>query len=73
MSSASSRFSREEGIPRSSVLERVGSPGVRPADAGPTVWHLRVRVDGLASSDGSCVTAIVRHDDGSGDVIVLGE
>jgi predicted secreted protein len=66
MSSASSRFSREESIPRSSVLERVGSPGA-------TVWHLRVRVDGLASSDGSCVTAIVRHDDGSGDVIVLGE
>jgi hypothetical protein len=52
--------------PGSSILERVRSPGVRPADAEPMVRNLEVRVGGLASPDG-------RHVYGPEDVLVLGE
>lgn len=61
----------QQAIPRSSILEMVRSPGVRPADAEPTVRILEVPVDGLASPDGRWVAVVVRHIYGPEDVIVL--
>jgi hypothetical protein len=45
----------QQAIPRSSILEMVRSPGVRPADAEPMVRALEIRADGLASPDGRWV------------------
>jgi hypothetical protein len=61
----------QETASRSSILEMVRSPGVRPADAEPMVRNLEVRVDGLASPDGRRVAVVVRHIYGPEDVIVL--
>lgn len=61
----------QETVPRSSILEMVRSPGVRPADAEPTVRSMEVRADGLASPDGHWVAVVVRHVYGPEDVIVL--
>lgn len=63
----------QEAASRSSILQMVRSPGVRPADAEPMVRNLEVRVDGLASPDGRWVAVVVRHIYGPEDVIVLGE
>jgi hypothetical protein len=63
----------QEAIPRSSILEWVRSPRVRPADAEPMVRNLKVRVDSLASPDGRWVAVIVRHIYGPEDVIILGQ
>jgi len=63
----------QETIPRSSILEMVRSPGVRPADVEPMVRNLAVRVDGRASPDGRWMAVVVRHIYGPEDVIVLGE
>jgi hypothetical protein len=63
----------QEAVPRSSILEMVRSPGVRPADAEPMVRNLEVGVNGLASPDGRWVAVVVRHVYGPEDVIVLRE
>lgn len=63
----------QEAVPRSSILEWVRSPRVRPADAEPMVRNLKVRVDGLASPDGRWVAVVVRYIYGPEDVIVLGQ
>jgi hypothetical protein len=63
----------QEAIPRSSILEWVRSPRVRPADAEPMVRNLKVRVGGLASPEGRWVAVVVRHIYGPEDVIVLGQ
>ena len=61
----------QETVPRSSILEMVRSPGVRPADAESMVRSLEVRADGLVSPDGRWVAVVVRHVYGPEDVIVL--
>lgn len=61
----------QETVPRSSILEMVRSPGVRPADAEPMVRSLEVWADGLASPGGRWVAVVVRHVYGPEDVIVL--
>jgi hypothetical protein len=63
----------QEPVPRGSILERVRSPCVRPADAEPMVRNLGVRVDGLASPDGRWIAVVVRHIYGPEDVLILGE
>jgi len=63
----------QEAVPRSSILEWVRSPRVRPADAEPMVRNPKVRVDGMASPEGRWVAVVVRHIYGPEDVIVLGE
>lgn len=61
----------QKTIPRSWILERVWSPGVRPSDAEPGLRPIKVREDGVASADGRWVAGVVRHVYGPEDVIVL--
>ena len=61
----------QKTIPRSSILERVSLPGVRPSDAEPGVLPILVRQDGVASPDGRWVAVVVRHVYGPEDIIVL--
>jgi len=58
-------------IPRSWIVERVWSPGVRPSDAEPGLRLIKVREDGVTSPDGRWVAVVVRHVYGPEDVIVL--
>ncbi|MFB0535431.1 MAG: hypothetical protein ACETWR_10655 [Anaerolineae bacterium] len=58
-------------IPRSSVLEWVWSPGVRPADTEPEVRHIKVREHGVASPDNRWVAVVVRHIYGPEDLLVI--
>ena len=61
----------QETIPRSWILERVWSPGVRPSDAEPGVRLIKVRENGVASPDGRWVAVVVRHIYGPEGIIVL--
>ncbi len=61
----------QETIPRSWILERVWSPGVRPSDAEPGVRLIKVRENGVASPHGRWVAVVVRHVYGPEDIIVL--
>jgi len=58
-------------IPRSWIVERVWSPGVRPSNAEPGLRLIKVREDGAASADGRWVAVVVRHLYGPEDVILL--
>ncbi len=61
----------QETIPRSWILERVWSPGVRPSDSEPGVRLIKVRENGVASPDGRWVAVVVRHIYGPEGIIVL--
>jgi len=61
----------QKTMPRSWILERVWSPGMRPSDAEPGVRLILVRKPGVASLDGRWVAVVVRHIYGPEDVIVL--